>query len=118
LRIVQGGELSPKSVVIVEDQLGDVGHCTVLLVVGSLPCVYASAEGFDQLLACLLATAARFGADPAVLMPGGVAGALVAARAADDDAGLQDGTGHIGVIAGVPGQHARRGVAHVSAVFV
>ncbi len=78
----------------------------------------ASAECVDQFLARLLTAAARFGANAAVLMPGGVAVALVAAGSADSGAGLQDGARDVGVVAGVPGQDARCGIAYICAVFV
>src|SRR5256885_14804468 len=76
----------------------------------------ASAEGGDQLLACLLATSARLRADPAVLVHLGVPLALVSAGPAGGHAGLEHSAGKVGVVAGMPGQHPARGVADVSAI--
>jgi hypothetical protein len=63
----------------------------------------ASAKTAQQVDAGLLATAAGFGADAAMLMHAGVGFAFCGAACAGDTAGLQDGSGDVGVVAGVPG---------------
>ncbi|HVD52664.1 MAG TPA: hypothetical protein VNC13_00645 [Propionibacteriaceae bacterium] len=78
----------------------------------------ASAETAQQVGAGLLATAAGFGADAAMLMHAGVGFAFCGAACAGDTAGLQEGSGDVGVVAGVPGQHRAGRGADVSAVQV
>jgi hypothetical protein len=63
----------------------------------------ASAETAQQVGAGLLATAAGFGADAAVLMHVGVGFAFCGAACAGNTAGFQEGSGDVGVVAGVPG---------------
>jgi hypothetical protein len=65
----------------------------------------------------LLAAAARFGADPAVLVHGGVTLTFVAAGPAHRGTRLQDASRDIRVIAGVPRNDARRDTANISAIF-
>src|SRR3954471_1865845 len=77
-----------------------------------------SAEGADELAAGGLAAPAGLGADAAVLVDVGVAGALVAAGPARRGAGLQDRAGQVRVVAGVPREHPASGVADVGAVEV
>ena len=78
----------------------------------------ASAKTAQQVGAGLLATAAGFGADAAVFMHVGVGFALCGAACAGDTAGLQEGSGDVGVVAGMPGQHCAGGGADVGAVQV
>ena len=66
----------------------------------------ASAKTAQQVGAGLLATAACFGADAAVLMHVGVGFAFCAAACTGETADLQEGTGDVGLIAGVPGSTA------------
>src|SRR4029453_2262857 len=78
----------------------------------------ASAKTAQQVDAGLLATAAGFGADAAMLMHAGVGFAFCGAACAGDTAGLQEGSGDVGVVAGVPGQHRAGRAADVGAVQV
>lgn len=66
----------------------------------------------------LLAGAAGFGAQAAVLVRAGRCGAFVGAGFAGGGARGEDRAGDVGAVAGVRGQHGRGGVAQVRAVHV
>src|SRR3546814_17182921 len=72
----------------------------------------------EEVTAGLLAAAADFGADAAVLVHVSMALALVAARLAGGRAGLQERPGHVGVVPGVSRQRVPGGHADVGAVQV
>jgi hypothetical protein len=72
----------------------------------------------EQLLTRLLATPARLGADPAVLVHLGMRRALVSAAPADGDARLEQRPGDVGVVLGLPAHHPDRRRADIGTVKV
>ena len=79
---------------------------------------HASAERGQEFRARLLAAAAGFGADAAMLVHAGMPFALVRAGPADGLTGFQDGPGDVRVVAGVAGEDVPGRDADVGAVKV